>query len=83
MSEEFKELFDDGVRHARGISDTLNARALAAAAKAAADTGTAQAPTTQVMIGQSFNRCARCSPGRKPVTVVSVPAPAFAVPPPT
>lgn len=81
VSEKFRDLIDEGSGHARGISQVLNERAVAAAVKAAAVTGQVQSPR-QVLIGQSFHRCVDCSPGGNPITVVSAPAAAAALPPP-
>ncbi len=78
---EFKDLLDEGVRHASDISYTLNARAKTAAVKDAADTGTVQTPK-QVLIGQTMHRCAKCSPGGKPITAVAGPTAAAILPPP-
>ena len=69
VSARFRDLIDEGVRHARGISDVLNDRARVAAVQAAAATGTIQTPK-QVMIGQNLHRCAACSPGGGAITVV-------------
>jgi hypothetical protein len=80
ISAEFKDLIDEGVRHARDISRTLNERAVLTAAQAAAATGTVQAPG-QVLIGQTILRCAKCSPGGKPILAISLPT-AVAVRPP-
>jgi hypothetical protein len=80
VSARFRDLIDEGVRHARSISDVLNERARDAAARDAAATGTIQTPT-QVMIGQNLHRCAACSPGGSAITVVSLPAAAVVLPP--
>lgn len=77
---EFRDLIDEGVRHARRISDALNERARATAAQAAIATGTIQTPK-QVMIGQILHRCAACSPGGSAITVISLPAAAAVLPP--
>lgn len=82
VSADFKSLIDEGVRHARDISHTLNARARTAAVKDAADTDAVQGPK-QVLIGQAMYRCAKCSPGGKPVIVVALPAAVAVLPPST
>ena len=81
VSASFRDLIDEGVRHARGIADALNERVRAAAVRTAAATGTIQTPR-QVLIGQNLYRCAACSPGGNWITVASArayaPAPASA-----
>lgn len=52
VSEEFRGLIDEGVRHARAISKTLNERAIAAARREAAATGQVQSPR-QILFGQA------------------------------
>jgi hypothetical protein len=52
VSADFKSLIDEGVRHARDISHTLNARARAAV-KDAADTDAVQGPK-QVLTGRPY-----------------------------
>lgn len=69
---EFKDLIDEGARHARDISDTLNGRAVADAKKEAVATGKSQHPE-QILIGQTIHRCTKCSSGGKPVHVVPLP----------
>lgn len=44
VSARFRDLIDEGVRHARGISDALNGRARDLAVRDAAATGTIQTP---------------------------------------
>lgn len=79
---EFKDRIDEGVGHARDISHTLNERAKAAAVATAVATGESQAPE-QILIGQAINRCAKCSPGGKPIHAVQLPtAAAVTVPSP-
>jgi len=73
VSARFRELIDEGVRHARSISDALNERARAAAVQVADATLTIQTPR-QLMIGPNLHRCAACSPGGSAITVVSLPA---------
>jgi hypothetical protein len=80
VSAGFRDLIDEGVRYARGISDALNQRALTAAAETAAATGRIQTPK-QVMIGQNLYRCAACSPGGSAIMIVQLPAPAAVLPP--
>jgi hypothetical protein len=72
VSTGFRDLIDEGVRHARGISVALNERALATAMAAAAATGNLQTPK-QVLIAQNLHRCAACSPGGSAITAISVP----------
>lgn len=78
VSARFRDLIDEGVRHARGISDALNERVRAAAMRVADATRTIQTPT-QVMIGQNLHRCAACSLGGSAISVVSMPAAAVVV----
>jgi hypothetical protein len=80
VSAKFRNLIDDGVRHARSISDALNERARPAATQAAATTGNIQTPK-QVMIGQNLHRCAACSPGGSSITVIPLPTAAVILPP--
>ena len=80
VSADFRELIDEGVRHARDISQTLNERAKAAAAREAAATGKAQSPK-QILIGQTFHRCANCSPGGNAITSLAAPTAAVVLPP--
>lgn len=80
VSDRFRDLIDEGVRHARGISDALNERVRDAATRDAAATGTIQTPR-QVLIGQNLHRCAACSPGGSAVTVVSLPTATAILPP--
>jgi hypothetical protein len=80
VSTAFRDLIDEGVRHARALSDALNARALTTAALAATATGTVQTPK-QVMIGQNLYRCAECSPGGSPIMILNLPAVAAVLPP--
>lgn len=80
VSTAFRDLIDGGVRHARALSDALNARALTTAALAATATGTVQTPK-QVMIGQNLYRCAECSPGGSPIMILNLPAVAAVLPP--
>ena len=61
VSARFRDLIDEGVRHARGISAVLNDRDGGCRAGCRA-TGTIQTPK-QVMMGQNLHRCAACSPG--------------------
>jgi hypothetical protein len=79
VSARFRDLIDEGVRHARGISDALSERSRDAAAQDAAATGTVQTPR-QVMIGQNLHRCAACSPGGSAI-VVSLPSAAVVLSP--
>lgn len=80
VSTEFRDLIDEGVRHARNISEALNKRARAAAAQEAGSTGESQSPK-QIMIGQTLYRCANCSPGGKAIVSVMGPAAAVVLPP--
>jgi hypothetical protein len=80
VSTKFRDLIDDGVRHARSISETLNERARAAAAQEAAATGNAQFPG-QILIGQTLVRCAECSPGGKGIVSIAVPPAAVVLSP--
>jgi len=80
VSAEFKELIDDGVRHARDISNALNMRAQEDAAQVAAATGTVQAPK-QVLIGQTVHRCRDCGPSGTPIMIVPLPAAVAVLPP--
>jgi hypothetical protein len=80
VSAGFRDLIDEGVRYARGISDVLNQRAVTAAATAAAATGSVQTPK-QVMIGQNLYRWAACSPGGNAIMIVHLPAPVAVLPP--
>jgi hypothetical protein len=80
VSAEFRDLIDEGVRHARDISQALNERGKAAAVQEAAATGKIQSPK-QVLIGQTLFRCTNCSPGGKAIISVAGP-PAVAVLPP-
>lgn len=80
ISEEFQDLVDEGVRHARTISKTLNQRAVAAARRRAATTGQVQSPR-QILIGQTFHRCGNCSPGGKGIVVVTGPTVVAVLPP--
>lgn len=76
----FRDLIDEGVRYARGISEALNERARDVAVRDAAATGTIQTPR-QIMIGQNLHRCAVCSPGGSAITIVPLPAAAVILPP--
>jgi hypothetical protein len=69
---QFKDLLDEGARHARDISDTLNGRVVADAKKEAVATGKSQYPG-QILIGQTIHRCAKCSTGGKSAHVVTIP----------
>lgn len=80
VAAEFRDLIDEGVKYARDISQALNERGKAAAAKEGADTGKIQSPK-QVLIGQTLFRCTNCSPGGKAIISVALP-PAVAVLPP-
>lgn len=80
VSAEFRDLIDEGVRHARDISQALNERGKAAAVLEAAATGKIQTPK-QVLIGQTLFRCTNCSSGGKAIISVALP-PALAVLPP-
>jgi hypothetical protein len=80
VSARFRDLIDEGVRHACRISDALNQRALDAATREAVATRTIQIPR-QVMIGQNLHRCAACSPGGSAITVVPLPAATAILPP--
>jgi len=76
---EFRDLIDEGVKHARVISEALNERAKAAAQEAVA-TGKIQSPR-QVLIGQTLHRCANCSPGGNAIISVALPTAAALLPP--
>lgn len=80
VSDEFRGLIDEGVRHARAISKTLNDRAIAAARREATATGQVQSPR-QILIGQTLHRCGNCSPGGKGIVVVAGPAAVMVLPP--
>ena len=81
-SAEFRDLIDEGTRHARNISQVLNMRAQADAVQEATETGKPQSPR-QVLIGQTFYRCAKCSPGGRAITSVEAPPAAVVLPPGT
>jgi hypothetical protein len=81
VSAEFRDLIDEGVRHAREISQALNERGKATAAQEAAATGKTQSPR-KVLIGQTFYRCAACSPGGKAIASVELPPAVGVLPPP-
>jgi hypothetical protein len=80
VSTEFRDLIDEGVRHARDISRALNDRARAAAAREAVATGRAQSPK-QLLVGQTLHRCANCSPGGSAIVSVSGPVVTVVLPP--
>jgi hypothetical protein len=80
VSAKFRDLIDEGVRHARDISEALNERTKAAAAQQAAATGKIQSPN-QILIGQTLYRCANCSPGGKAITSVAGPSAVAVLPP--
>jgi hypothetical protein len=80
VSAEFRDLIDEGVRHARAISETLNERVRADAVREAAATGQVQTPS-QILIGQTMYRCANCSPGGKAILSVGLPAGVWVLPP--
>jgi hypothetical protein len=80
VSTDFRDLIDEGVRYARDISQALNERAKAAAAREAAATGKAQSPK-QILIGQTFCRCASCSPGGNAINSLTGPTAAVVLPP--
>jgi len=80
MSAKFRDLIDEGVKHARDISQTLNERGRAAAAQEAAATGKIQSPK-QVLIGQTLHRCANCSPGGKAIISIAGPPAVLVLPP--
>jgi hypothetical protein len=77
---EFRDLVDEGVKHARVISEALNERTKAAATQEAAATSKIQSPR-QVLIGQTMYRCANCSPGGKAITSVALPTAVAVLPP--
>lgn len=81
VSTEFRDLIDEGVRHALNISEALNERSKAAAAQEVAATGTAQSPE-QILIGQTLHRCANCSPGGNAIVSITLPAAAVVLPRP-
>jgi hypothetical protein len=72
VTAEFKDLIDEGVRHALDISETLNARAKAGAVADAVATDQSRSVRT-ILIGQTIHRCANCSPWGKPITAVPLP----------
>jgi hypothetical protein len=80
VSVEFRNLIDEGVRHARDISQALNERATAAAVQQAAAIGKIQSPK-QILIGQTFHRCANCSPGGKAIFSLTGPSAVAVLPP--
>jgi hypothetical protein len=80
VSTEFRDLIDEGVTHARNISEALNERTGAAAAREAAASGRAQSPK-QILIGQTLHRCANCSPGGNAIVSISGPAAVVVLPP--
>lgn len=80
VSARFRDLIDEGVRHARSISDALNEHARDVATQDAVATGTIQTPK-QVLIGQNLHRCAVCSPGGSAITVIPLPTAAAILPP--
>jgi hypothetical protein len=82
VAAEFKDLIDEGVRHARDISEILNARAKTAAVADAVATNQSQSVPT-ILIGQTIHRCANCSPGGKPITAVPLPTATAVVVPQT
>lgn len=77
---EFRDLIDEGVKHARVISEALNERTKAAAVQEAAATSMVQSPR-QVLIGHTLHHCANCSPGGKAITSVALPTAAAVLPP--
>jgi hypothetical protein len=72
VSSAFRDLIDEGVKHAREISQALNERQKSAAAQAASTSGKVQSPR-QVLIGQTLFRCANCSPDGKAIVSVTLP----------
>ncbi|MDQ2874542.1 MAG: hypothetical protein M3Y33_06955 [Actinomycetota bacterium] len=77
---KFRDLIDEGVWHARDISQALNEREKAAAVQEAAATGKTQHPK-QVLIGQTMFRCSNCSPGGKGIVSVALGTAVAVLPP--